>query len=168
MGRTAHDYDILTRLAVGNGALVYRAVGKITRRHRPYRPSHSARGRCRRSRRGSSRRRRGKRRLARRSASFRLRPPSVPRRKNGRGAGSRGGKKIARREKAPDAPGGHRTNAEAGCDAEPRDTEAEAEAQADASIDAKHRSRARVTRLTPNYKILSGSRNSVSVFRVPS
>ena len=91
--------------------------------------------------------------------------------KNGRGAGSRGGKKIARREKAPDAPGGHRTNAEAGCDAEPRDTEAEAEAQADASIvasiDAKHRSRARVTRLTPNYKILSGSRNSVSVFRVP-
>jgi len=57
MGRTAHDYDILTRLAVGNGALVYRAVDKITRR------------------------RRGKRRLARRSASFRLRPPSVPRRK---------------------------------------------------------------------------------------
>jgi hypothetical protein len=57
--------------------------------------------------------------------------------KNGRGVGSRGDKKIAHREKAPDAPGGHRTNAKAGCNAEPRDTEAEAEAQADASTDAK-------------------------------
>ena len=32
MGRTTHDYDILTRLAVGNGALVYRAVDKVTHR----------------------------------------------------------------------------------------------------------------------------------------
>jgi hypothetical protein len=35
IGRTTHDYDILTRLAVGNAALVYRAVDKIT--HRPSR-----------------------------------------------------------------------------------------------------------------------------------
>jgi len=32
MGRTTHDYDIVTRLAVGNGALVYRGVDKITHR----------------------------------------------------------------------------------------------------------------------------------------
>ena len=32
MGRTTHDYDILTRLAVGNGALVYRALDKVTHR----------------------------------------------------------------------------------------------------------------------------------------
>lgn len=32
MGRTTQTYDILTRLAVGNGALVYRAVDKTTHR----------------------------------------------------------------------------------------------------------------------------------------
>ena len=32
MGRTTQTYDILTRLAVGNGALVYRAVHKISHR----------------------------------------------------------------------------------------------------------------------------------------
>ena len=32
MGLTTQTYDILTRLAVGNGALVYRAVDKVTHR----------------------------------------------------------------------------------------------------------------------------------------
>src|SRR5256885_7849902 len=32
MGLTTRTYDILTRLAVGNGALVYRAVDKVTHR----------------------------------------------------------------------------------------------------------------------------------------
>ena len=32
MGRTTQTYDLLTRLAVGNGALVYRALDKITHR----------------------------------------------------------------------------------------------------------------------------------------
>ena len=33
MGLTTRNYDILTRLAVGNGALVYRAMDKVTNRH---------------------------------------------------------------------------------------------------------------------------------------
>ena len=32
MGLTTQTYDILSRIAVGNGALVYRAVDKVTHR----------------------------------------------------------------------------------------------------------------------------------------
>ena len=32
MGLTTRNYDILTRIGVGNGALVYRAVDKVTHR----------------------------------------------------------------------------------------------------------------------------------------